>query len=120
MYFQLCFQQHYFLVTFLERHKSITVLRSLGVDKRQIFFMIVLESSTGGLRGGIFGVLIGMLLLTIVPNILAATGLVIEVEYNYFKFLTLILISTLITMIGSVSPAIKVSGLNIVETIKQE
>lgn len=48
------------LMAVLERVKEIGMLMAIGMNKRKVFFMIILESVMLTLTGGVFGILIGL------------------------------------------------------------
>lgn len=67
------------LVSVVHRKKEIGILRSLGVTRRQIFLIFVLEGIGIGMTGGLAGVLIGALLARGVLQLLAQTVTVLYV-----------------------------------------
>lgn len=60
------------IISFLERRRSLAVLRSVGMSKNQALKMFFIEALTGGLIGGIIGALCGYILISISPLILRA------------------------------------------------
>jgi putative ABC transport system permease protein len=109
-----------FIISFIERQRSLAVYRSVGMSRQQIIKMIFIESLTGGLIGGIIGVCAGMLEITVVPHLLKALGFPIPIHYSFPIMIYSILGGVLITVISSISPAFKSSRLNIIEAIKYE
>jgi putative ABC transport system permease protein len=109
-----------FLISFMERKRSLAVFRSIGMSKQQIIKMIFIESLTGGLIGGIIGVIGGILMTSVFPYIMKAMDMPIPITYSTSILFISILTSIAITLIVSISPAIKSSKLNIIETIRNE
>ena len=108
------------IISFLERQRSLAVLRSIGMSRRQSVAMFFLESLTGGLIGGSIGVLSGYCLIRIVPLVIKAVATDIPIHYSFSLFLSSLLAGILINIIASTSPALKSSKLNVVEAIKYE
>lgn len=109
-----------FIISFIERKRSLAVFRSVGMSKRQIVKMIFIESLTGGLIGGIIGVIGGILMTSVFPYIMGAIDMPIPMTYSTSILVISILTSLAITLIVSISPALKSSKLNIIESLKNE
>ncbi|HEX2945989.1 MAG TPA: FtsX-like permease family protein [Clostridia bacterium] len=108
------------LISFIERRHSLAVLKSIGMSRLQTVKMILVESLTGGLIGGIAGVSTGCLQLLLVPKIMRATGQYIPVHYNFVFILIFIAVGMAISLIATISPALKSSKLDIVSSLKYE
>ncbi len=109
-----------YLISFIERKRVLAMLRSLGMSKRQIIKMIFIEAMTGGLIGGIVGVGGGVLMVSVFPYIMKALDMPIPISYAPSIVVISILASIVITLVVSISPALKSSRLNIIESIKYE
>lgn len=109
-----------FVINFIQRRRHLAVFRSIGMSKKQIVLMVFLEALTGGLIGGIMGIVSGLLILQIVPFVLRAIEQSIPLHYSLFQFIMFMIMGMVITLIGSISPALKSSKLNIIESIKYE
>lgn len=108
------------VISFIERKRILAILRSIGMSKKQIIKMLFVEALTGGLIGGILGVCSGILMISIVPYVMKAMGVPIPIHYPLTLFIQGILGGVGITLIASVSPALKSSKLDIIEAIKLE
>lgn len=108
------------MISFLERKRSLAMYRSVGMSKKQIIKVIVIESVSGGIVGGFAGVLTGVLLISVIPYVLVAIGTPLPVSYSPRLLLYSFLAGVLIMLVSSVSPALKSSKLNIIEAIKYE
>ena len=108
------------LVAFIQRKRYIAVMRSVGMDKGQTIKMLLIEAMTGGLIGGIFGVITGFLMLNIVARLMVAIGLPIAMHYSTTEIITSAVSGAFIMVVSAVSPAIKSSRLNIINAIKYE
>lgn len=104
------------MLSFIERKQSLAVFRSIGMSKRQMIRMIFIEAATGGLIGGMVGVLGGVILITMIAGVNYAG----EIHYPWTSFGLYMLAGAAIMLIASVSPAVKTSRLNIIDEIKFE
>lgn len=96
------------------------MFRSVGMSRKQIVSMIFIESLTGGLIGGVVGAIGGILMVSIVPYVMKAIDMSIPIHYSPGSVFTGIIAGTIITLVASISPAIKSSKLNIIEAVKYE
>lgn len=109
-----------FAISFMERKRVLAVLRSIGMSKRQIRKMIMIEALTGGFIGGTVGILSGVLMISIVPYLMKTIDLPIRIIYDPVLLLNALLGGILVSLIASISPALKSSKLNIIEAVKYE
>lgn len=109
-----------YVISFMQRKKFFAIFRSIGMSKKQILYMIFLESLIGGLISGILGVVTGVLLLQIIPHILTAIEQSTDLYYSPARFIIYMLMGMIISLLGSLGPALKSSKLNIIEAIKYE
>jgi putative ABC transport system permease protein len=80
--------------------------------------MIFLESFSGGILAGTIGVLTGLLLVYILPYMIKSMNFTIPITISPDLIIGSVLSAIIIMITASVGPALKVSKLNIVETIK--
>jgi putative ABC transport system permease protein len=90
------------------------------MSKAQIIKMIFIEALSGGLVGGAVGVLTGVVSISIIPYLLKAIDMPVPIHYSATLIINSILGGAVVTLIASVSPALKSSKLNIIEAIKYE
>jgi len=109
-----------FAISFMERKRVLAVLRSIGMSKRQIRKMIMIEALTGGFIGGIVGIISGVLMISIVPYLLKSIDMPIGITYDPVLLLNALLGGIVVSLIASISPALKSSKLNIIEAVKYE
>lgn len=109
-----------FIISFIQRRRYLAIFRSIGMSKKQIVLMVFLEALAGGLIGGITAVFSGLLILQIVPFLLNVIDQSIPLHYSFSRFIIFMILGMIITLIGSISPALKSSKLNIIESIKYE
>ena len=109
-----------FAISFMERKRSLAVLKSVGMSKVQIIRMIILEAITGGFIGGAVGVFAGVMLISVMPYLMKALDIPMNMHYNPIQMGMALLGGTVVAVIASVSPALSSSKLNIIDAIKYE
>ncbi|NLK86534.1 MAG: ABC transporter permease [Clostridiaceae bacterium] len=108
------------LISYIERKHTLSVLKSIGMSRKQTILMVFAEALTGGAVGGITGSVTGSLQLLLVPAIMRATGQYFNVYNNYGAIIIFVAAGMLITLVASISPAVKSSKLDIVSSLKYE
>jgi len=109
-----------YMISFMERKRSIAMMRSIGMSKRQTLKMIMIEALTGGCIGGVVGIIGGTLMLWSVPNLMQSIDIPIAIHYSLSFFISSLVGGIFIAVLASISPALKTSKLNIIEAIKYE
>ncbi|MBN2736503.1 MAG: FtsX-like permease family protein [Spirochaetales bacterium] len=109
-----------FILGFIERKKSLALLRTVGLSQTQMIKMIFIEALTQGLIGGIAGLLSGCLMIVIVPRLLTAMELYLPLVYSPFLFIIFLFAGAIICMAASISPALRSKKLNTLEALKYE
>lgn len=108
------------LISFIQRKRHMAIFRSVGMSQKQIIRMMFVEAACGGIIGGSAGICAGLLLNAIMPFILKGLSAPIPIHNDPVLFITALLSAILITVLASISPALKSSKLNIIESIKFE
>lgn len=108
------------VISFIERKRSLAMMRSVGMSKRQTLKMVLIESLTGGIIGGSVGIFTGTLLISLVPFLLKAINKVVPIHYSLKEYLISFGAGIIITVAASISPGLKSSKMNIIEAIKYE
>lgn len=108
------------LISFMERKRSLAVMRSVGMDKKQTIKMLFIESLTGGIIGGMTGVLGGILVNYDVKYLLEAMDLPMKLHYSPSLFISSFIAGVIVMVMASISPTLKSSKYNIIESIKYE
>ncbi|HQI17120.1 MAG TPA: FtsX-like permease family protein, partial [Bacillota bacterium] len=109
-----------FAISFMERKRSLAMFRSMGMSKGQTVKMIFIEALSGGIIGGAVGVFSGVVNISVVPYVMRAIDLPIPIHYSAVLMAVSLAGGAAVTMIASVSPALKSSRLNIIEAVKYE
>jgi ABC-type lipoprotein release transport system permease subunit len=119
------------LMAVLERTKEIGMLRSIGMHRRKIFAMIMLETSLMGMLAGPVGLLFGYLTilwlgtrgldLSIYSEALKEFGFdaIFYPEIQNSTYPALMLVVMLTAFVGAIYPAIKAIRLNPLEAIRK-
>lgn len=108
------------LIAFIERRKSLALLRSVGMEQRQLVRMVLVEALMGGAIGGAAGVLGGFLLLHVAGYVIQALRLYVEVEYSPQLVLLFFLVGVTATVLASASPAWAARQIDLLTVLKHE
>lgn len=109
-----------FIISFIERKRSIAMYRSVGMSKAQTIKMFFIEAFTGGLIGGFAGLFTGLLVISVIPKLCQAIGLPLVISYSPELFVSALISAVIITILASVMPASGTYKMKIVEAIKYE
>ena len=109
-----------FIISFIERKRSIAVLKSIGMNKKQIKKMLLIEGAMIGIIGATVGILGGTLSFNITPLFMTLGNVDMPMKHYPNLFLIYILGGLIVAVIASVSPVRNSSKLNIIEEIKYE
>jgi len=109
-----------YLVSYIERKRSLAMYRSIGMSRRQIVKMMLAESLTGGLIGGITGIAAGLMMISTVPYVMQALNFRVPILLKPSTLVLSFLIGVTVTIAGSISPIFKSSRLNLIEALKYE
>lgn len=109
-----------YTISFIERQRSIAILRSVGLSKKQTIKMVMIEALTGGLIGGIIGIIGGLQMLSGVPYLVKAMSIPLKIHYTSIFFINSLVGGIIIAILASISPARNTSKQSIVEAIKYE
>lgn len=101
----------------LERRREIGVLRAIGSSRRMTLQMVVAEAVGIGVVGGAAGLVIGVA-DQVLYNWTSTDMLGIDVSYSFkLSAIALAVAALVLTMIGSVPPALRASRINISEAV---
>lgn len=109
-----------YTISFIERRRSMAILRSVGLSKRQTIKMVMVEALTGGLIGGIIGIIGALLMLSGVPYLMKSMSIPLKIHYTGIFFMNAVIGGIIIAIVASISPGLKISKQNIVDAIKYE
>ena len=110
------------IISFIDRKRSLAIMRSVGMNKKQTIKMIFIEAFTGGLIGGLIGIIIGLLLVMNIYKLIEAIGGSMKdfIQISWISLVVAMAAGVVITIVASVGPALKSSKFNIIEAIKYE
>jgi len=82
--------------------------------------MLVVEAMTGGLVAGLVGVVGGLLSISAIPLILRDMGLRGDMLYDIIIFVFAVFAGIFVSVVAALSPAIKISKMNVITALKYE
>ena len=99
-----------------ERTREVAVMRTLGFTKRRIFSLLLGESVTLSLLGGVCGVLAASLLLRVL--IRPGVGLPGNMHITWPTMLVVLLVAALLGVASALLPSYRTSQMNIVDGLR--
>ncbi|QVK17502.1 ABC transporter permease [Mycoplasmatota bacterium] len=108
------------IVSLLSRKRSLAIYRSVGMSKKQVMKMLMIESLGSGMIAGITGLCAGILYIYISSYIMEVFMLPIQMDYSIELLVFAFLGGILVSILSAIIPSIKSSKLNIIEAIKYE
>lgn len=109
-----------FIISFIERKRFMGMLRSVGMSRKQGIKVMLIESFTVGVLGGILGVLGGMLLVLVLPAVIKSYGFTVVIKYSATVLFAFFISSIAIVLVASVGPMLMMAKMNIIQAIKYE
>lgn len=109
-----------FMISFIERKRSLAIYRSIGMSKVQVLKMLMIEAGLIGIAGGLVGALGGMLSLNVSPLFMTLANVDMKMSHYIELYGVYILGATLVAIIASSSPAFSAFKMNIIEGVKYE
>jgi ABC-type antimicrobial peptide transport system permease subunit len=106
------------LMSVYERTREIGVLRALGWSRSRVMQMIFGESFIVCLTGGILGLFLGWLSISLFSSVMSVFGATHDIQPGLI--LTALLVVILLGMIGGLYPAWRASRLQPVEALRYE
>ena len=110
------------LASVLERTREIGVLRSIGMLRRQVSSVVVIESMLLGIIGGALGAGAGIIIgwMSLEGFLKADYGASMQYHINYASIAWALALSTLLAALAGVYPARRAAKTNIVEALAYE
>lgn len=109
-----------------ERTGEIGTLRSLGQTKKEIMGHFLTEGILLGSQGAILGWALGLLVKNVINSAglttrLPATSLptIIQIDFQISHYIAASIFSLVVTILGSLAPAVRASQINIVEALRK-
>jgi putative ABC transport system permease protein len=93
-------------LTTMEQRREIAVMKSVGLHRERVLFMILLENGILGLIGGLIGVGIGLFALVVLIGTTGAPGSAIPIG----TALLLMLLCVIVALVAAMSTAWSASG----------
>lgn len=113
------------LMAVLERTQEIGLLKALGMRRRGITFIYLVEAASIGFWGGIIGVVLGMLVGIVANPILNRTiftgiGSAHLLKYPLSYMLAIVIGAMIIGLLAGTLPAIRAGRLNPIDALRRE
>lgn len=109
-----------YVVSLITRKRSLAVYRSIGMTKKQVLKMLLIEALIGGIIGGLIGIFGGALFINLAEYITKAISLPVPMDYPIRLFAYGLISGIVLSVVSSILPALRSSKLNMIEEIKYE
>lgn len=109
-----------FVVSLLSRQRTLAVMKSIGMSRKQTRRLLTQEAMISGLIGGTLATVSATVLILQVSRLLETLNLPIPLHYSWQLFVGSVIAGGVISMVANLLPAIQSSRLNIVKSIKFE
>jgi len=103
-----------------DRKKEYAVLQTLGIRPRRAFRLVLGESTTLCMLGGVLGTSFAMALLFLGGFAIGAEGALIAFQPSLSLFATGLVISGVVGVLAGLTPALNIAGLNIVQALRND
>lgn len=109
------------IISYLERKRTLAILRSLGMTRWKVMKMLVVEGFATGLLGGAAGTGAGVLILTrIIPYVIRATGSEMRIMLDISIMLYCFCAAVIISVLASVGPVTRTGSMNLIAEVQYE
>ena len=108
------------VIAFIEGRRSLALYRSVGMEQRQVVRMLLIEALMSGAVGSAVGVLKAFLLLYIADYVILALELYVRIRYSAALISGFFLVGVAVTVLASVSPALKARRIDLLCELRHE
>ncbi|MCJ8009338.1 FtsX-like permease family protein [Lederbergia wuyishanensis] len=108
------------VISVMERIREIGVMRAVGITRRQIIGMILLEGFGIGLAATIIGSLFGILLIYITSTFMEVSSLTFDFGISWIIIVTTTLFGLSVSLISSLAPASSAAKTKLSEALRYE
>lgn len=108
------------LINIMERVREIGMMRAVGVSRKQIIRMILLEGFGIGLTATVIGILIGILLIYITSGFVEVNSLTFEFGVSWMILLFTFLFGIVISLFSSFTPSRRAAKTPLNEALRYE
>ncbi|MFK9090657.1 FtsX-like permease family protein [Bacillus salipaludis] len=108
------------LISIMERIREIAMMRAVGVTRRQIIGMILLEGFGIGLAATVIGTLFGILLIYITSTFLEVNSLTFDFRVSWLILLFTSLFGIVVSLVSSFTPASRAAKTKLSEALRYE
>ncbi|CAN7765460.1 FtsX-like permease family protein [Paenibacillus sp. LjRoot153] len=108
------------LINIMERIRELGMMRAVGVTRRQVIRMIMLEGFGIGLAAALVGCSFGILLIYITSTFLEIRSLTYQFGVSWISFLCIGMFGILVSLVSSFTPASRAANTRLSEALRYE
>jgi len=109
-----------FLVSLLARRKSLAIYASIGMSKVQRRRMILIESISSGVIGGLFGIITAQLIMLRITSLLSQISIPLVLKISLLAGIVGFVGSVMVCLLSSISVLSQLRKLNIIKELRYE
>lgn len=109
------------IISFLQRKRQLAMLRSAGMSRLQLLWLMLIEAAIQGISGGLLGIAAGLTATwIIVPQIIKALATESSIFFSPGITAVCFVTGIILYLLASVGPFIRISKSDLISAIKQE
>ena len=103
----------------IERTREIGLMRAIGLGRAQLAGVVLLESTHLAVFGGLVGLVLGTLVASMLPRVLASRGFD-QLAIPWDQLLAMLALSAVVGVVAAVWPAVRAARLPVLRSIATE
>ena len=109
----------------MEKQGEVAILQTLGLTRRQIVAVFMVQGASAGIIGALLGTLLGVLLASQLNNLMPVIGLFLDgaalpVDINVLQVITIALVSMAVALLSTLYPSWRAAAVQPAEALRYE
>lgn len=109
------------LISGMERKKEIGLLRAIGIERRQVFKLFLIDAAMIGVTSGVLGVLVGIpFSIRTISGLAELSELALDWQFDGFWMLVAVAGLAFVAVVSALLPALRAGRADVVQALKHE
>ncbi len=109
----------------MEKQAEVAILQTMGLTRRQIVAVFMVQGASAGIIGALLGTLLGVLLASQLNHLLPVLGLFLDgaalpVDINVWQVVTIALLSMAVALLSTLYPSWRAAAVQPAEALRYE
>jgi lipoprotein-releasing system permease protein len=109
----------------MEKQGEVAILQTLGLTRRQIVAVFMVQGASAGIIGALLGTVLGVLLASQLNNLMPVIGLFLDgaalpVDINVLQVITIALVSMAVALLSTLYPSWRAAAVQPAEALRYE